>query len=451
MKFRVCLLYSVPSVILFSTAALMAYSSGPLPRLTAGFHEGTCLQCHSSFRLNQGRTVGGIFEIRGVPAIYEAGRTYPITVVIAQPGQSRWGFELSARYTESERQAGQLAPADRMTQTKEAGGIQYIEHTSAGTRMGTIDGPVEFHFNWTAPDSAGGPVVFNAAGNAANGSDTPAGDYIYTAGAFSGVVSATKLAGPRQGILTVAPQMRMSETSRLVDLPNPTDLDKGSMEVLIQHRFFQSISDSTPGDAFGVDFGANINLGFNYAFTNRFSAGVTRARLDQVIGFTGTYEIETNSDSFWKMSLLAGVEGKGNFERQYSPYLQLASAFDYRMVRLHVVPTAVFHSRDETLVRAAPSLAINPSSNNTFSLGVGTDIALHPRVSVIGEAVPRLAGFGGFVKRRVEYSGGVELRTSAHVFTVLVSTSRDFGPSKYAVNAEYDTVSLGFNIYRRIR
>jgi hypothetical protein len=54
---------------------------------------------------------------------------------------------------------------------------------------------------------------------------------------------------------------RMSETSRILDLPSPVDLNKGTVEVHIQHRFFQSISDSTAGDAFGIDFGANINLG----------------------------------------------------------------------------------------------------------------------------------------------------------------------------------------------
>jgi hypothetical protein len=55
----------------------------------------------------------------------------------------------------------------------------------------------------------------------------------------------------------------MSETSKLLDLPSPVDLKRGTVEIHIQHRFLQSISDSTPGDAFGVDFGANINLGVN--------------------------------------------------------------------------------------------------------------------------------------------------------------------------------------------
>jgi len=133
-----------------ATVALYGYSSGPLPRLTGGFREGTCMQCHSSFRLNEGRTIGGVFEIRGVPRVYEQGKSYPITVIIGQPGRSRWGFELAIRHVNSGKQAGALSPSDAMTQVKEAEGIQYLEHTGTGTREKTADGPVEFQFTWTA-------------------------------------------------------------------------------------------------------------------------------------------------------------------------------------------------------------------------------------------------------------------------------------------------------------
>jgi hypothetical protein len=438
--------------ILLGAAILLANSAGPLPRHTAGFREQSCLHCHTSFKLNEGRVIGGVFEIRGAPVTYETGQSYPITVILGQPGQSRWGFEVSVRHVASARQAGQLVPINATTQVKEEAGIQYLEHTSAGTREGTSDGPVEFHFNWVAPDSAGGPVFFNAAGNAADASGTPAGDYIYTAGAYSGIAAG---AGKVQITTAMRPKAerneRTSETSKLLDLPSPVDLNKGTLEFHVQHRFFQSISDSTPGNAFGVDYGANINLGVNYAITDHLSAGISRARLDQIVSIGGAYEIRTRKDSPWKMSFLAGVDGKNNFEQQFSPYVQLATSFEYKRVRLNVVPTLIFNSRDDTLVRAAPSIAINPLSNNTFSLGIGGDIVLDRRFSLIGEVVPRLAGFGGFGKNQPQFGGGLAIRTPAHVFTILVSTSREFNVSKYGVNAGSGDVSLGFNIYRRFR
>ncbi len=431
------------------TSLVIAYSRGPLPKLTGGFGEQTCMMCHNSYKLNDGRTLGGTFEIRGVPPKYVAGEKYPITVVIGQPGQKRWGFELSARFSGSGKQGGQLKPSDQMTQVIEANGIQYAEHTLEGTRAGTVNGPVEFHLDWIAPDPSGGTIVFNAAGNAEDFSNTPSGDYIYTAGAWSGEPAETEKTtarppGPKWGD-------RQVEASKIVNLPAPVNLRKGAIEILIQHRFLEALVDSHPGDAFGIDSGANINLGLNYAATDRLSLGISRARFDEVIAWTGTYQIQNRGDSFWKMSVLAGVEGQHNFERQFSPYLQLTNRFDYRGISFYVVPTAVFHSRDQTLVNALRSQIINPDSEHTFSMGFAADIAINRRLSIVGEIVPRLAGYGGFQHHRPTTSGGVEIRTWGHVFNILVSSSRDFTPAKYAVNPGTKDVSLGFNIYRRIR
>ncbi|HYK91065.1 MAG TPA: DUF5777 family beta-barrel protein [Acidobacteriota bacterium] len=446
----------LPAMILGTATILLSYSRGPLPRLTGGFGEATCTSCHQSYPLNEGRLRGGVFQIVGAPKSFTSGTTYPVTVVLGQPGQSRWGFELSARFANTGKQAGKLVPADEMTQVVESEGIQYIEHTEAGTRAGTADGTVEFHFNWIAPDPSGGLVIFNASGNASNSNNNPTGDYIYTAGAWSGVGAMT-YAAPEPAHKEPARKKeakwgdRVNDASKIVDLPAPVHLRKGAFEMHIQHRFVESLPDSRPGDAFGVDSGANINLAVNHAFTDRFSLGVSRARFGEVIAWTGTYEIQTQKESFWKMSLVGGVEGQRNLERQYSPYLQLASRIDYKGLSLYVVPTAVFHSRDRALVDLRRSDAINPDSNNTFSLGVGGDIAINSRFSIVGEIVPRLAGFGGFGRHRPTISTGIEMRSWGHVFTILVSSSRDFTPAEYAVNPGQSDVSLGFNIYRRMR
>jgi hypothetical protein len=87
---------------------LSGKSSRPGVMLTGGFGESTCGQCHSSHRLNEGRPLGGTFEIEGIPDEYEAGKSYRLTIVIAHPGQSRWGFELSARSARQGDQAGRL-------------------------------------------------------------------------------------------------------------------------------------------------------------------------------------------------------------------------------------------------------------------------------------------------------------------------------------------------------
>ncbi|MFQ5741332.1 MAG: DUF5777 family beta-barrel protein, partial [Acidobacteriota bacterium] len=287
------------------------------------------------------------------------------------------------------------------------------------------------------------------------------GDYIYTAGAFSAsheaVIVPEAVAQKER-----RPEQRRSDDSRVAHLHSPVDLNKGNMEFLIQHRFLGSVVRNgrlDTGSAFGVDFGANINLEIDYALTDRLSIGVSRARFDQLVegrfstglvDFTANYELLTRSDSPWKFSLRGGIEGQENFERHYSGFLELASQFDYRFVRTYVVPVVVLNSRRDEDARARPEQAINPGDNHTFSLGVGVDLALSPRFSLVAEYVPRLAGFGGFGGERAAITGGVKIRTWGHVFHILLSNSRVFTPSQYAVNATTTDYALGFNIYRRI-
>lgn len=451
MNFNQCfrLLLSISFLFFGFAIRLSGKPSRPNAKLTGGFGESTCLHCHSSHQLNEGRILGGDFEIEGIPAEYEAGKRYNLTIRMAHPGQSRWGFELSARSAHQASQAGQLIAVDSNTHVKEEDGISYIMHANAGSR--SVADRASFSFIWIAPESAAGIILFNAAGNAANANDEPVGDYVYTAGGFSTQVKgAEEITEAEVEEVEVATGTRLNETPIFFNLPAPIDLKKSSFEIHIQHRFFQSLEDSEPGNAFGIDSGANINLGLNYAITDKLSAGISRARIDQIISLTATHEIHSDNESWWKMSLHGGVAGKRNFEQQYSPFLQLATSFDYRVFRLYLAPTIVFNSRDDTQGLQPGSGAVNPDKNNTFSLGIGADVALHRRFSIIGEYVPRLAGFGGFFRKHDQLGGGVAIRTWGHVFTVVASRSRDLSPTQYAVGSDLGAVSLGFNIYRRI-
>ena len=75
-----------------------------------------------------------------------------------------------------EGQAGDLAPVDNMTQVicedsgpKPCASVpSFIQHTTAGTRNGTVGGAT-FQFDWTPPAANAGPVTLYVAGNAANG------------------------------------------------------------------------------------------------------------------------------------------------------------------------------------------------------------------------------------------------------------------------------------------
>lgn len=162
----------------FLPVLVIAFSTGPPGARTGGFGEPTCTECHTG-TVNSGP---GRVTI-SVAGTYASGETIPITVTVSDPNQRRWGFELSARTQPGGQQAGTLlVGSDGFTQIITERGIQYIEHTLAGTRGGTA-GPVSFEFQWRAPDVSAGPIVFHVAANAANNNFSTSGDRIYTSSA----------------------------------------------------------------------------------------------------------------------------------------------------------------------------------------------------------------------------------------------------------------------------
>lgn len=176
-------------VVAVSTLA-SANSEGPILGFTGAPGEfagdganctyGPGLGCHESFAANSGP---GSITI-DVPDGYEPGLSYAITVNVAQAGQLRWGFQLTA-LDELLDKAGTLAPSDATTKTQdELPPRQYITHNDegGGTAAGQPNGN-SWTFQWTAPDTNVGPVTLWAAGNAANNNDESSGDYIYTTSA----------------------------------------------------------------------------------------------------------------------------------------------------------------------------------------------------------------------------------------------------------------------------
>lgn len=149
----------------------LAFSSGPPNGMTGAPGENNCTSCHDSFPVNSG---DGNFQISG-PLTFEPGQTYQITVTISDPGQRRWGFEITPlNYGTC------VITQSAHTQLSMQNGRSYIKHTSAGTFNGTMNGPVSWNFNWTAPVESPEQIIFYAAGNAANGNGNNSGDYIYT-------------------------------------------------------------------------------------------------------------------------------------------------------------------------------------------------------------------------------------------------------------------------------
>lgn len=156
------------------------FSTGPLPGFTGAPGESTCTECHDEFGEETNTGLGNLTLMH--PYRYEPGQRMTITVELSQPGQRRWGMQVTALTTEGALPAGEFVITDPAHTKLVQGpsGRVYVEHTSAGTFFDQRDRAV-WTFDWIAPKSDVGPVAFYATGNAADGDGTRLGDWIYSA------------------------------------------------------------------------------------------------------------------------------------------------------------------------------------------------------------------------------------------------------------------------------
>jgi hypothetical protein len=163
------------ALVFYYSLASARFSSGIGDELTGAPGETDCTGCHS------GPGGDGTIAILGLPEYYHSLVTYTITVQVSETGQSRWGFELTAIDNNGDG-VGAFTITDAVNTTlsdNPAPGRDYVKHTADGTYAGTSDGPVEWQFQWTAPEDAVGDITFYAAGLAADNNQSITGDNTY--------------------------------------------------------------------------------------------------------------------------------------------------------------------------------------------------------------------------------------------------------------------------------
>lgn len=176
------------ATVLTAARSTHAASAGPQPAMTgvpalgAEAAEGTCTACHNSFALNPDGA--GSIVLEGVPATYEPGRAYTLTVRVANndPASLRWGFQMTAVAMKDGSGAGEFLATDAATTqvlTAMSGTRSYIEHSYGGTAIGQAGGNA-WTFEWKAPAAEAGRIGFFAAGNVANADGSNQGDRVYT-------------------------------------------------------------------------------------------------------------------------------------------------------------------------------------------------------------------------------------------------------------------------------
>ena len=160
-----------------------AFSAGPPPSYSGAPGEDSCTECHSDFKVNTG---GGSVQITGLPHDYRPGQIIQVNVKTSHATASIFGFQLTA-IDSTGKTVGHFSvpqvqnpPTQILFGSTTAGDREYVEQTTAGLFDPTTFGSNTWHFTWTAPPQLMGKVSFYAAGNGADSSQDPGGDYIYT-------------------------------------------------------------------------------------------------------------------------------------------------------------------------------------------------------------------------------------------------------------------------------
>jgi hypothetical protein len=151
----------------------LADAAGPNPGLSGvPGEQGNCTACHGS-GASSVNTKGGSVAINfGGRRTYVPGQVQHWIVTVTDASAKRWGFQAAARKSSAvNTPAGGFTATDsntqvlcsssnfRSAQLTKTGAcstslpLMYVEHTLAGTRLGTT-GSITFQFDWTPPATA---------------------------------------------------------------------------------------------------------------------------------------------------------------------------------------------------------------------------------------------------------------------------------------------------------
>ena len=230
----------------------------------------------------------------------------------------------------------------------------------------------------------------------------------------------------------------------LITLPTTLRMPRMKSAFRVTHRFTRSLGqgdfDDLLQDFFGIDSGAAIGLEYRFGIMRGTQVGVRRTN-DRTIEFSAEYNLLTQLNAKpVGLSAFASIDGTNNFRDSYTPGLGVVVSRTLgRAGTVYVNPMWVNNSN--------PLPSELADNNDSFTLGVGARLRIRPSVYLVGEIIPRVAGYDPDVNQA---SFGVEKLLGGHVFQL--NFSNGFGTTTGQVargGTGKEDWYLGFNISRK--
>jgi len=272
--------------------------------------------------------------------------------------------------------------------------------------------------------------------------------------------------------------------ARLINVPTPKKVPKGTWNLDFTHRFTQPIHpiDESARNLFGLDSFAIASFGLRYGITDKLFASVYRSPLCQR-GLCRTIEIgigynflEHDQDSPIAVQGYASIEGNGNFTEEYNYNFQARiSARLGKRVYLFFSPGLHLNANGQERFNPRPTDFFPPAQvansvdlgTHTVSYGFGASVMITPSLLASFEFTPR-TGFKlgqttaildsnfnvvGFDHRSYPEIGfAIQKNIGKHSFALTFTNTQTTTTSRYNSSnlvLKPQRLVLGFNLSRR--
>ena len=273
---------------------------------------------------------------------------------------------------------------------------------------------------------------------------------------------------------------------RLINVPTPKRVLKGSLNLHFTHRFAQPVRPfrQSTENLLGLDSFAASSLGLSYGITDKLYINAYRSPVCQ-LGMCKTIEIgigyhwlDESGRSPIALTTYASIEGNDNFTEEYTYNLQAmigrsvtkyADVFFSPAVHINANGQRRFDPRATNFFPPQPFADQFSQDKHTASLGFGVSAHIRPTVSILFEYTPRF----GFKQGRLvaifapgtfrvvnfrnvteaEIGFGIEKRIGRHAFALTFSNTQTTTTARYnSSNLELPPrkFTIGFNLYRRL-
>ncbi len=245
----------------------------------------------------------------------------------------------------------------------------------------------------------------------------------------------------------VEPVKNVFKGTRFVNLNSTNVTSKNELQMLIQHRF-GNIKDGFY-EWFGLDL-ASMRMGFEYGLTDNFQIGIGRSTYMKTFDSFLKYRFWPQTETF-PVTITATVAGsfptlKGVIPENFNSFSEKASG----NVQLHVSKS--FQNFGFQFSPGYIGTGYIPTENNSFSfatLGVGGSAKLSKKVTLNIEYLHRFEDEIDFMN---PLSAGIDIRTSGHLFQIIVSNTQQMSDQTIITNPvgnwKEGHLFMGFNLIR---